>query len=103
MSNRATALLEAFEALPKEDQNLFTAELLNRAVPFIKPPGREQSDRWLQRHREEYEGKWVALQAGTLIAAGDDGKAVYDQARAAGVDCPLLLHLVRQEHPSGGF
>ena len=102
MSTTRTALLEAFDSLPKEEQRLFTVELLNRSVPF-ESPGREASDRWLKLHRDEYVEKWVALKDGTLIASGDDGKTVYDQARAAGVKRPLLLHLVREEHPSGGF
>ena len=94
--------MEAFDALPKEEQRLFTAELLSRFAP-LQSPGREASDHWLKSHRDEYIGKWVALKDGTLMASGDDGKTVYDQARAVGVRCPLLLHLVREDHPSGGF
>src|SRR5450631_2499179 len=92
MSTQTNALLEAFEALPEEDKRLFTVELLRRAVPY-DAPGRVESDRWLQLHEEQFMGKWVALKDGALIAAGDNGKEVYDEDRAAGVDCPLLLHL----------
>ena len=102
MSSQTTALLEAFEGLPEEDKRLFTSELFRRAVPY-EAPGRDESDRWLELHREEFMGQWVALDHGTLIASGENGKAVYDRARAAGVDCPLLLHLTPEEHPSGGL
>src|SRR5438552_4008790 len=102
MSRQTNALLEAFEALPEEDKRLFTDELLRRALPY-DPPRREESDRWLSLHQDEFMGKWVALKGDTLIAAGENGKAVYDEARAAGVYCPLLLHLIPREHPSGGL
>ena len=100
--SRATAVVKAFEALQDEDKRIVTDEVLRRAVP-VEPARRDDSDRWLQTHQGEFMGKWVALKGGEFIAAGENGKAVYDQARAAGVDCPLLLHLTPREHPSGGL
>jgi hypothetical protein len=37
MSERANALLEAFEALPEEEKRIFTVELLRR-TPFDSGP-----------------------------------------------------------------
>ena len=90
MTNQTTALLGAFESLPDEDKREFTAELLRRANSFSSStPSREKSDQWLENNRDRFPGKWVALHDGVLLAAGDNGKAVYDQARAAGVQTPL--------------
>ena len=34
MSRQTAQLLEAFEALPEEEKQIFTAEFLRRAIPF---------------------------------------------------------------------
>jgi hypothetical protein len=34
MSRQTSQLLEAFDALPTEEQRVFTAEFLRRAIPF---------------------------------------------------------------------
>lgn len=57
--------------------------------------------RWLSEHRAEYAGRWVALDGCRLVASGNEAKAVYDQARAEGVDVPFL-HQVESEN-EGAF
>lgn len=38
MSRQTSLLLEAFDALPTEEQRAFTAEFLRRAIPFDSGP-----------------------------------------------------------------
>lgn len=38
MSKQASQLLEAFEALPPDEQRIFTAKLLRKAIPFDSGP-----------------------------------------------------------------
>ena len=38
MSRPTSQLLEAFDALPNEEQRAFTAEFLRRAIPFDSGP-----------------------------------------------------------------
>jgi hypothetical protein len=38
MSRETSQLLEAFDALPTEEQRAFTAEFLRRAIPFDSGP-----------------------------------------------------------------
>lgn len=38
MSQRTSQLLEAFDALPTEEQRAFTAEFFRRAIPFDSGP-----------------------------------------------------------------
>lgn len=38
MSRQTSQLLEAFDALPTEEQRAFTAELLRRTIPFDSGP-----------------------------------------------------------------
>lgn len=50
----------------------------------------EEERAWVEAHREEFLGQWVALDGGDLVAHGTDARAVYDEARARGVDAPYL-------------
>ena len=38
MSKQTAQLLEAFEALPEEEKQVFTVEFLRRAIPFESGP-----------------------------------------------------------------
>ncbi len=40
--------------------------------------------RWLEEHRDEYAGQWVALKGEQLISHGKDHLVVYRAAKAAG-------------------
>ena len=40
--------------------------------------------RWIEAHREEYAGQWVALKGSQLISSGPDGVEVIRTARNAG-------------------
>ena len=60
--------------------------------------------RWLDEHRHEYVGEWVALQGDRLLAHGISARVVYDEARALGVDVPSLLRIEPpDELPFGGW
>jgi hypothetical protein len=60
--------------------------------------------RWLDQHRQEYIGQWVALQGDRLLAHGMSACAVYDAARSLGVDVPSLLRIEpTEELPFGGW
>ncbi len=58
---------------------------------------------WLEQHRDEYGGKYVALNGDCLIAAGESYKEVAAKARDAGVENALLIHVEGNEtSPSVG-
>ena len=46
---------------------------------------------WLEEHRAEYAGQWVALHDGKLIAHSTDGEALVAPVRQAGVRSPLIV------------
>jgi hypothetical protein len=54
---------------------------------------RERERRWLDEHRDEYLGQWVALEGDRLLASGRDGRAVYEAAREAGVHAPFVTRV----------
>ncbi len=48
---------------------------------------------WLRIHGQEYSGQWVALDGEELLSHGPDARKVRDEARAKGVQIPLMVHV----------
>lgn len=48
---------------------------------------------WLNEHRAEYAGRWVALSGERLIAHGASAKEVYAAADAASVEQPFVTRV----------
>jgi len=65
---------------------------LEQPAPASKPgyPTNEQERAWINAHRDEYLGQWVALDGDRLIAHGTDARTVYEAARAQGVEIPYV-------------
>jgi hypothetical protein len=59
---------------------------------------------WVDRHRSEYLGQWVAVEDDRLIAHGTNPRQVYLAARAAGVNTPFIVRVHEREEPfTGGW
>lgn len=75
---------------------------------FLHPndSARKRADHmtWLKAHREEYAGKYVALDGERLVGCGSSIREANEQARREGIDRPFLVH-VSSEHdaPFGGW
>jgi hypothetical protein len=64
----------------------------------------ELESKWLKEHRAEYAGQWVALDGDRLVSHGEDGRKVYAEAQAAGVEMPYLVHIEPADAlPFGGW
>jgi len=55
--------------------------------------GRMPEKDWLRVHGLEYRGQWVALNGEELLSHGSDARRVRDEARAKGVQTPLMVHI----------
>jgi hypothetical protein len=65
---------------------------------------RAQHLAWLKAHREEYAGKYVALDGDRLVGCGSSIREAHEQARRAGVDHPFLVHVSSvNDAPFGGW
>jgi Family of unknown function (DUF5678) len=90
-------------ALPAEDRQGLI-EALSESAPakpeYRADPKDEPAMRWINEHAKEYPGEWLALDGYQLLAHGKELKEVSSEAKAQGVDLPLL-HLVEppREHP----
>ena len=86
-------ILEEAGKLPAEEQRRLRA-----ALNALDPNGdtqpayktNEQERSWINAHRDEYLGQWVALDGDHLIAHGADARTVYQAARAQGVEIPYI-------------
>ena len=59
---------------------------------------------WIRTHGAIYPGQWVALHRSELVSHGPRARAVRDEARAKGIERPLLVHLpVEPGRPSAGW
>lgn len=54
---------------------------------------RAQHMAWLKTHREEYAGKYVALDGDRFVGCGPNIREAHEQARRAGVDHPFLVYV----------
>jgi len=84
------------EALVREDQP--QAQLSDRVVDLTREL------RWIEEHRSEYAGQWVAVRGDRLLSSGPNGKEVYYMARAAGDKSPFVTKIEpTDELPFGGW
>lgn len=105
-------VLSQVQALPPDDQAKLRAYLAaqaeeDKAVEAARRLAHAASLRdlsaeqqWLEAHRQEYAGQWVALQGDQLISHGQHAKDVHAAAQAAGhADALLLLVQPLDERP----
>jgi Family of unknown function (DUF5678) len=84
------AILEKVRDMPPEQQEemlRLANEIEHRsdATPAPVWDGRKEMA-WIEQNRAAYMGLWVALDGDRLVAAGPDGKKVYEAAKAQGVE-----------------
>ena len=107
-------LAETVKALPQSDRDRFFDLIETVGTNLVENNGgdrsaAEQAERfqlsmkWLHDHKQEYDGKWVCLDGERLIASGDDGLAVFNEAKAKGVKVPFLERVKANELPFGGW
>ena len=57
---------------------------------------------WIAKNKaylwEHHAGQWIAVQGSQLVAFGDDLNQVMDEARASGVDDPLVSRVRAKEY-----
>ena len=72
----------------------------NAANDNFQWPDPALNNAWLSEHAREYQGEWVALYNGQLLAHGNDGKSLADAVKRSGASIPLILFIPR-ETPAG--
>jgi len=77
---------------------------INELPELPADTARLEEQEWIRAHGALYPGQWVALQGGELVSHGSRARAVRDEARAKGIQHPLLVHLPEEPgRPSAGW
>lgn len=63
----------------------------------------KKARKWINENGEKYMNKWVCLEGDELVAAGDDGRTVYQTAIEKGIKAPFIHHIVDESLPFGGW
>jgi len=85
-------LLRPLEPLSLQDkQHVMMLTITDASAPGAT--GRMPEQEWLRAHCQEYSGQWVALKGEELLSHGSDARRVRDEARAKGVQTPLMVHI----------
>ncbi|MEP7343169.1 MAG: DUF5678 domain-containing protein [Acidobacteriota bacterium] len=63
---------------------------LDKRVPAQSVIDRTREWQWIEDHKREYPGQWVALEGDRLVAASPVQQEVYDALKTAGAKRPLI-------------
>jgi len=97
-------ILEEVKRLTPDERRELREALAREPQPAPARDTHEQEHAWVERHRDEYLGQWVALDGDRLLAYGTDARQVYLAAREAGVRAPYITRVEpRDELPFAGW
>jgi Family of unknown function (DUF5678) len=100
-------IIEEARKLPAEQQRRLRTALENATSDAGAKPSHRMMERehaWIEKHRNEYLGQWVALEGDNLIAHGSNPRQVYLAARAAGIAVPYVERVEkRADFYTGGW
>ena len=109
MIQTAEQAIETIRALPKAEKEKFYDLLeVEKSINGNKDSKQNSEKfqwalRWIDEHREEYDGQFVLLEGDELIAYGTDAKALYVEARNRGINAPLVHRVKAKILPFGGW
>ena len=84
--------IEVLEKIKSEGHAYFTIKPRQ-----VAPKDRRLEMQWVEAHREQYAGRWVALDGETLISHGPNAKEVFEEADRSGVERPLVIQIEPQD------
>ena len=100
-------LLRSLEPLSLQDKQhvlLAITDVSAQGAHSGRMPERRMPEKdWLRAHGQEYRGQWVALNGEELLSHGSDARRVRDEARAKGVQTPLMVHIPDEPNLPSAF
>ena len=66
-------------------------------VRMVASRDRSREMEWLKENRAKYADLWVVVEGDRLIAADVDGHKAFAAAKAAGIEVPLLIHMLPED------
>ena len=95
-------LLRPLEPLLLQDKQHVLLTITDASDPGANW-GRIPEQEWLRPHGQEYSGQWVALNGEDLLSQGSDARSVREEARAKGVQTPLMVHIPDEPNLPSAF
>ena len=102
----ADNVMQLIEQMPKAERlklrALFERQTINqpatkpprdKRVPSQPMPDRTREQQWVEAHKHEYPGQWVALDGDRLVAASTNEMEVWDAVDADGAHLPLVRRI----------
>lgn len=65
----------------------------DKRVPSQRMPDRTKEMDWVEQHKHEYHGQWVALDGDRLVAASPNRMEISAAIKADGANLPLILRI----------
>jgi hypothetical protein len=104
MQTNIERVAEMIRALPVEDLDKLSEVIAEeKRVKGTKDADLQKqlddyakAKKWIAENGEKYVNKWVCLEGDKLIAVDDDGRTVYQKAKAAGIESPFI-HYIEKE------
>ena len=90
-------IIEEVRRLPPDEKRRLREALDREEQAKVQASDREidlsRELRWIEEHRSEYAGRWVAVRGDRLLSSGTDGREVYEAALAAGDERPFVTRV----------
>jgi DNA repair photolyase len=90
-------IIEEVRRLPPDEKRRLREALDREERAKVQPSDRDvdlsRELRWIEEHRSEYAGQWVAVRGDQLLSNGTNGRQVYEAARAAGDERPFVTRV----------
>lgn len=90
-------IIEEVRRLPPDEKRRLREALDHEDWANVRPSDHDvdlsRELRWIEEHRAEYAGQWVAVRGDRLLSSGPDGREVYEAARAAGDERPFVTRV----------
>ena len=72
---------------------------LDKRVPCMPMKDRTREMKWIEEHKHEYAGQWVALDGDRLIAASPVRAEISVAVKADGAKLPLIHRIASPDEP----
>jgi hypothetical protein len=95
-------LLQPLEPLSLQDKQHVLLRIIDASAPGANS-GPMSEQEWLRAHGQAYSGQWVALNGEDLLSHGPEARRVRDEARAKGVQTPLMVHVPDEPNLPSAF
>ena len=95
-------IINEARALSPAEKLKLRQELDRELVQTDAVQSRATESDWVDRHRDQFLGEWVAVEGERLIAHGTNPREVYLAARAAGITTPFIVRVHEREEPFMG-